>query len=151
MSVVSLQTIRTELETVLKLLKKPTYSVDLPDTHIYKRFSRETVDNRADETYPKAYLFLDDGTNEKQAAGRTTKTVAFVLVVIIKEAGEGDTDLQDQIDAIVTDVETVIDLNDTLGGTVQDARISAWTTDGGFAAPEAIAIFRVACTYFKNR
>jgi hypothetical protein len=150
MPVTTLNTIRGKLFDLLKQVKTANgFSVNIPDANIYSRFDKAVLARRADADYPKAFVFLDEGTNVQHPGGRTEKAASFVVIVLLKKVAVND-DPVEQTEKLAQEIENLIDNNATLGGTVQDARVGAFTTDSGYAHPEGTLVLQIEVSYFKR-
>lgn len=125
------------------------YLNNLPDDHIYPSLDLSVINQKSDEAYPKVFLMIDDGELARLPSERKQKNLNFVVIVVVKKIAEND-DPQVMVESYIEDIERLIDSNDSLNNTVQDASVTGFTTDAGCASPEGIAILRIETERFTG-
>jgi len=118
------------------------YANAIPDGHIYDHYSSAIVDNSSDASFPKVIVVLDSGTSESRPAEQFIKTLRFLIFVFVKKL-EASHDQVNTTESFIEDVEKAIEQNSGLNGTVNNASVTEFLTDGGVLAPMGCAIITV--------
>jgi len=146
-----LKEIQAALKVVLKKIKVADgYSQTIVDANIKKNFSPKAVSRREEDDYPKIFVFPDHGENERHPSGRYRRHLRWIIVCIIKKVTDSP-EADEQIMDFIDDVDQVFDSNSTIEGCVHDSEVGEWTTDGGSAHPEAVAVIELTTTYDVQR
>lgn len=146
----TLAQVKTGLVNTLKLIKTAGgYTFNLPDDHIYTTLRKAIVDNTKSDAYPKCFVLLEEGTQTPEV-GMVRKDLTFRISLILKKATAND-DLEAMLENFIESVCTAIYNNDTLMGTVSDAQIKEFQTDGGSLDPEAAVVLFVETTRHERR
>ena len=105
--------------------------------------------------YPKVFLSTGDIQSRNEVGRRKEVTATYFLTIIVLESADNrnhgvTTPAEDQIEAIVEDVEKRLAADYTLGGLVVSTEITSISVDAGFANPEGIAIFELSAKWHKQ-
>lgn len=144
--------VRDALVSVLKKLKISNgFRVELPDDHIHLRYSSEIVSSKSDSLFPKCFVIIENGRVSNQPSNHQEKRLNFTVLIVVKATpATGNVDSQTQIELFVEEMEKLLFQNDDLNGTVQDAQLTEWTTDGGVTKPEGVAAFQIETIRYSN-
>ena len=138
--------------TLTQITKANGYSLDLSSSNIYKVYTTDFMTNTKDALYPKVFVVTDSGKNDGEPSYAVMRELRFIIILVLKGdstghvLGDPTTLLQDAITNFIDDVDRCLLKNQTLQGTVDQARVTDWTTDSGFTNPEGIGLLKVLTT-----
>jgi hypothetical protein len=145
----SLKQLREQLGNLMRssfVSGSTDYTTVIPDdtASIKRIFYKAKEDaNARDNTYPKFFIFVDGGKQQKMPSRQVRDVISFDVMGIFKKNSLVNVDPSEQAESFVDDMSKFIANNDTLGGYVEDAGMGEFTTDSGTADPEAIAFVKV--------
>ena len=82
----------------------------------------------------------DLGRSDRETSGFLSKTLNFIIIFIAKRTKAVDLDAAVQCENFIDDLDRLVKLNETLGGSVSTCSISEWVTDDGVRSPEGIVL-----------
>jgi hypothetical protein len=127
------------------------YSNDWPAGHTYNIFTPAHSGMQKDQDYPKCFVLVDGGTDKKKPA-RQVESEDYITIILVKKLkGKVQDNVLNQHDdalVMVEDFKRFIRTNYNLGDMVQDFYLIDWSTDGGFAHPEAVVLFKTCVEYW---
>lgn len=140
----------------------PVYQ-PFPSTHVKERFDAAWLGQKGDTQYPKAFIILDDGAQRLEASGRAARQTSFLVMFVCKQgptSEDGSPVLSadapfgwpygsesEQVSQFIQDFDLALKADDTLGGTVMEARMEGFVSDSGLAHPEGAVWIKVEVEY----
>lgn len=135
--------IRSALVACLGTIRKSSgYENDLAADHIYSKWIQRVADAGDDSLYPKCFVIMETGNDSRLIGENARKELDFAVVIIVKKVASTD-DPQTMVDSFLNDLEKMIQLQDTLNGTVHDVSLPSFAVDGGALDPEGALVVRL--------
>lgn len=150
----TIRQIKAALTTLLlRLNGTGNITTNIPADHHYKVYSAMNLASR-DKDYPKLFVTLDGGKSEEAVSRSRNKALSFDIIFVFRK-GTADVgvnlEVEEQCENVLEDFEALLDDDTSLGDNVDDAFITDFTTDSGFANPDGVVWIKVGVGYRKTR
>mgnify|MGYP000978155967 CR=1 FL=1 len=133
--------VKSALVSALGSIQTSTgYKSNLPASKIQSGYAKNIIDSTLDDNYPKCCVMYDLGRSDRETSGFLSKTLNFIIIFIAKRTKAVDLDAAVQCENFIDDLDRLVKLNETLGGSVSTCSISEWVTDDGVRSPEGIVL-----------
>lgn len=130
------------IDVLLQVSPVNGYTNLIDASHVRGWYDGAWIDDDRDTEYPKVMVIVDSGSTIQQVAERHQKTMLFLIFVFVKKL-QADQDQVNLTESFIEDVEKAINEHSSLNGTVNNASVQGFITDGGVLAPQGCAIVRV--------
>src|SRR5688572_13140628 len=135
--------VRAALVACIKTIQKSSgYANDVEASHVYPKWSQQIADAQDDNLYPKIFVVMETGNDNRLIGDNARLELDFAVVVIVKKIKTTD-DPQVMADSFLDDFEKMIKLQGTLNGTVHDVSLPNFAVDGGALDPEGAVVVRL--------
>lgn len=141
MSAKTIAEVKAALMSALGNIQTATgYKINLPASKVHSGYAKSIMDSTLDDNYPKCFVMYDLGRSDRETSGFLNKTLNFIIIFIAKRTKAVDLEATVQCENFIDDLDRLVKLNETLGGSVSTCSISEWVTDDGVRAPEGIVL-----------
>ncbi len=135
--------IKTGLMWVLQQISPANGFVNtVGSTHIRGLYDGPWIDDKNDSLYPKVMVVLDAGELQQLASYQQHRIIHFLIFVFVKKLQAGQEPVS-MTESFIADIEKALFDHSSLNGTVNNARVVSFITDGGVLTPEGCAILKV--------
>jgi hypothetical protein len=118
------------------------YNNDFDTTKIRGYFDPALANDESDALYPKTFVCIEGSKIDRQIGNDARYSLGFLIIHVVKRVTQSQSP-QQMLELALKDFERFFELNDTLGGFVQEANLVELKPDGGVLDPEGVLIMRV--------
>lgn len=141
--------VKQALVDCIKLIQKSNgYKNDLPVDHVYSRWNQTIADDHTDSTYPKAFVVMEVGNDERMPGEQEHRFLNFLVVFIVKKLKTTD-DAQAMTESFLDDAERLVNLQSDLLQNVHAVSLTHFSIDGGILDPEGALVVRLQTERFS--